>query len=163
MIGKEGIVGLSVFLGEEITPHRYVAQLPSAALALDVDIFKEAAERGGELQVLLQRFAQTFISQISQSTLCICFHNSEQRLARWLLLSQDYANSDEFPLTHEFVAQMLGIRRTGVTEAANLFKGANLIKYAYGKVSILNRQKLEAVSCSCYRIVTAQRKRLLGL
>jgi CRP-like cAMP-binding protein len=160
--GNEGVVGLSAFLGDEVAQHRAIVQLEGSAMRIPVEIFKQAANRPGPLQDMLHRCAQTLLIQVSRATFCNCFHKVDARLARWLLITQDYARSDRFPMTHEFISHMLGARRSGVTISAVALKNEALIRYTRGTITILDRQRLEAASCDCYQFIKAARARLFG-
>jgi len=160
--GNDGVVGLSAFLGDEISQHHAVVQLEGSAMRIPVELFKEAAGRPGPLQDMLHRYAQTLLIQVSRATFCNCFHKVDARLARWLLITQDCARSDQFPMTHEFIAHMLGARRSGITISAVALKNANLIRYTRGIITVLDRQRLEAASCDCYQFLKDVRVRLLG-
>jgi CRP-like cAMP-binding protein len=161
-VGYEGVGGLSVFLGDEMAQHRAIVQLPGSAMRVEAHVFKEAARRAGPFQDMLHLYTQVLLIQISRGLLCNCFHHIEERLARWVLLMQDYAGADHFALTHEFLSYMLGVRRTGVSLVASALQKARLIRYTHGKMVILDRPALEALSCSCYRIIRDERERLLG-
>ena len=160
--GNEGVVGLNAFLGDDVAQHRAVVQLEGSAMRIPVELFKEAAGRPGPLQDMLHRYAQTLLIQVSRATFCNCFHKVDARLARWLLITQDYACSDQFPMTHEFIAHMLGARRSGVTISAVALKKENLIRYSRGTITVLDRERLEATSCDCYQFIKDARVRLLG-
>ena len=162
IIGNEGMVGTPVFLGSQSSPTRAISQVPGEALRLETKVFQEEIKRGGALYGLVQRFTQAMINQISQSTVCNHRHSVEKRMCRWLLMSHDRVGTDEFPLTHEFLAQMLGVRRPTVTAAAGILQKAGLISYHRGWVTVLDRKGLEAASCECYEVVAKELDRLLG-
>ena len=162
MVGNEGMFGVSVFLGSISTPLEAIVQLPGDGLRMRADVLRQEFKQGGQLQDLLLRYTQAFITQIAQTAACNRAHPTEGRLVRWLLMCQDRAQSGELHLTHEFIANMLGIRRAGVTEAAGQLQTKGLIKYHRGHINILDRQSLEAASCECYQIVKKEFTRLVG-
>jgi CRP-like cAMP-binding protein len=161
-IGNEGMVGTPVFLGAESSPTRAISQVPGEALRMDTKIFQEEMKLGASLYGLVQRYTQAMINQISQSTVCNHRHSVEKRMCRWLLMSHDRVGVNQFPLTQEFLAQMLGVRRPTVTTVAGILQKAGLITYHRGKISILDRKGLEAASCECYEVVAKELDRLLG-
>jgi CRP-like cAMP-binding protein len=162
-IGNEGMVGIPVFLGVTTSPGQAFCQVPGLALRLAAGRFRELANGAGTVQELLQRYTYAFFTQISQGAACNRLHSLDQRLARWLLMTQDRTGGkDQFPLTQEFMAQMLGVRRATVTEAAGRLSQANLISYSRGILTIVDRPGLEAASCECYRIITDEHARLIG-
>ena len=162
LIGNEGMVGTPVFLGSQSSPTRAISQVPGEALRLETKVFQEEMKRGGALYGMVQRYTQAMINQISQSTVCNHRHSVKKRMCRWLLMSHDRAGTDEFPLTHEFLAQMLGVRRPSVTAAAGILQKAGLISYHRGTVTFLDRKGMEAASCECYEVVAKELDRLLG-
>jgi CRP-like cAMP-binding protein len=162
VIGNEGLVGTPVFLGSSHSPTRAIAQVPGAVLRMSAKVFQEEMKRGGPLYGLVQRYTQTMINQISQSIVCNHRHSVEKRMCRWLLMSHDRVGANEFPLTHEFLAQMLGVRRPTVTAVAGTLQKAELISYHRGKITVLDRKGLEAASCECYHVVEKELDRLLG-
>jgi CRP-like cAMP-binding protein len=162
IIGNEGMVGTPVFLGSQSSPTRAISQVPGEALRMETKVFREEMARGGALYGLVQRYTQAMINQISQSTVCNHRHSVEKRMCRWLLMSHDRVGTDEFPLTHEFLAQMLGVRRPTVTSGAGVLQTAGLIRYHRGRVTILDRKALETASCECYEVVAKELNRLLG-
>ncbi len=162
VIGNEGMVGTPVFLGSQSSPTRAISQVPGEALRMESKVFLEEMERGGALYGSVQRYTQAMINQISQSTVCNHRHSVEKRMCRWLLMSHDRVGIDEFPLTHEFLAQMLGVRRPTVTAGAGVLQTAGLISYHRGRVTVLDRKGLEAASCECYEVVAKELDRLLG-
>jgi len=161
-MGNEGMAGLPVFLGATSSPDRAFAQVPGRALRMSAGEFRELANGAGTVQGLLQRYTQAFFVQLAQGAACNRLHSTDQRLARWLLLTHDRVGQDRFPLTQEFMAQMLAVRRATVTEAAGRLQQAGLITYSRGIVTILDRPGLEAVSCECYRIITDEHAHLVG-
>ena len=161
-IGNEGMVGTPVFLGAESSPTRAISQVPGEALRMETGVFQEEMKLGGPLYGLIQRYTQAMINQISQSTVCNHRHSVEKRMCRWLLMSHDRVGVDEFHLTQEFLAQMLGVRRPTVTAVAGILQKAGLISYHRGTLTVLDRKGLEAASCECYEVVAKELDRLLG-
>src|SRR6202049_2551735 len=159
-IGNEGLVGTPVFLGSESSPTRAISQVPGEALRMETKVFQAEMKLGGPLYGLVQRYTQAMINQISQSTVCNHRHSVQQRMCRWLLMSHDRVGTDEFQLTQEFLAQMLGVRRPSVSAVAGILQKAGLISYHRGRITVLDRMGLEAASCECYRVVTKQLDRL---
>ncbi|HLL73926.1 MAG TPA: Crp/Fnr family transcriptional regulator [Pyrinomonadaceae bacterium] len=162
MVGNEGMFGVCVFLGSLTTPLLAQVQIPGDGYRMRADVLKREFAKGGLLQDMLLRYTQAFITQISQTAACNRAHTLEGRLAKWLLMCQDRANSKELQLTHEFISEMLGIRRAGVTEAAKQLRDAGLIHYRRGHVTITNRGGLEAESCECYPLMKREFARLVG-
>jgi CRP-like cAMP-binding protein len=162
LMGNDGIVGIPAALGDNIAATTATVQVPDSAMRMKVSVLKTEFGRGGVLQSLLLRYMQAQHAFVSQNAACNRLHQLDGRLARWLLLVCDRVESNELPLTHEFMAQMLGVRRAGVTEAANTLQQAGLIRYTRGKVTILNRKELEAASCECYEIINGEYARLLS-
>ena len=160
IIGHEGMVGLSVFLGGAITPERAVVQMGGTALKMKASVLREELRVGSALQMLLLRFTRAFIALITQSVACSQHHALDQRFARWLLMMHDYSESDELQLTHEMVAGMIGTRRAGVTVAAQSLREKGLITAARGEITILDRKGLEAACCECYGIIRNEFARL---
>jgi CRP-like cAMP-binding protein len=153
MVGAEGVVGIALFMGGETMPSRAVVQSAGQALRMPAEALQEEFRRGGPFQLALLRFTQALITQMSQTAACNRLHEIEQRLCRWLLLSRDRLQSDELLLTQELIAGMLGVRREGVSVAAGALQAAGLIRYARGRITILDRAGLEARTCECYRAV----------
>lgn len=160
-LGNEGMVGIPVLLGADQVPAETFVQVPGEALRMKVSVFKREVTPGSPLHSLLLRYTQTLINQIAQSAACNRLHSVEERACRWLLLTQDRVHSDEFPLTQEFLSQMLGVRRATVSEVAAALQKAGLISYYRGKITILDRKGLESASCECYQIVKQEYIRLL--
>ncbi|HEX8851043.1 MAG TPA: Crp/Fnr family transcriptional regulator [Gemmatimonadaceae bacterium] len=160
--GREGIAGLSVFLMAESTTATAVAQIPGMAWRIPVDAFLRLAAPTNALHRLLLRYTQAFLTQVAQTAACNAAHLVEQRCARWLLMTHDRVDGDVMPLTHEFLAFMLGVRRSGVTIAMRSLQDAKLIDYTRGRVMIVDRAGLEGASCECYRVVRAQFDQLLA-
>ncbi len=162
IIGNEGMVGTPVFLGCQSSLTRAISQVPGDALRMETTVFQEEMLRRGALYGLVQRSTQAMINQVSQSTVCNHRHSVKKRMCRWLLMTHDRVGTDEFPLTHEFLAQMLGVRRPTVTAAACSLQAAELIRYHRGRVTVLDREGMEAASCECYGVVAEELDRLLG-
>lgn len=162
VVGREGVTGLSAFLGGGPTPNQQLGQVPGKALKLPGSILAHEYKRGGRLHELLSTYILATIIQISQSAACNRIHSAEERLCRWLLMMSDRANKVYFPHTQEFLAQMLGAARPVVTTAAGALQKAGLIKYSRGNLTILNRTGLESASCECYARVAVEFDRLLG-
>lgn len=162
LVGKEGVVGIALFMGGETTPSHAVVQGGGAALRMKAKAMLHEFKRGGEFQLLLLRYTQALITQISQTAVCNRLHSVEQRLCRWLLMTHDRTESDELQMTHEFISNMLGVRREGVTVAAHRLQEAGMISYVRGHINILDRPQLLAHVCECYQVVKAEHKRLLG-
>jgi len=162
LVGSEGMVGVPVILGGNITTTKAFVQVSGSALRMDADLLKSEFNRGGQLQILLLRYTQALLTQVSQSVACNRFHTIEERLARWMLLVGDAVKSDEFMLTQEFISQMLGTRRSGVTVAAGTLSQAGMLRYSRGKITILNREALQATSCECYGVIKDEFTRLLS-
>jgi CRP-like cAMP-binding protein len=160
--GNEGLVGISLFMGGESTPSHAVVQSAGHAYRLRAEIVKREFERGAELQHLLLRYTQALITQMAQTAVCNRHHTVEQQLCRWLLLSLDRLPSNEIRMTQELIANMLGVRREGVTEAAGSLQHAGLIQYQRGHITVLDRPKLEQRVCECYAVVKRESDRLLS-
>jgi CRP-like cAMP-binding protein len=160
--GGEGMVGLPLVLGTDIAPFRALVQIPGVGVMMRGVAFLEELPHCPELRRRLLRYTQAFYTLAAQTAACNRLHPLDGRLARWLLLCQDRTQSDHLPLTHEFMATMLGTRRAGVTEAALKLKDEGLIDYARGNVHILDREGLEQFTCECYAVVRREFDRLLG-
>ncbi|HTR07348.1 MAG TPA: Crp/Fnr family transcriptional regulator [Paraburkholderia sp.] len=161
IVGNEGIVGIAIFMGGETTPSRAVVQSAGKAYRLDTRLLKEEFCRGGPMQRLLLRYTQALITQMAQTAVCNRHHSIDQQLCRWLLLSLDRLPSNELKMTQELIANMLGVRRPGVTEAAMKLQEAGLIRYSYGHIEVLDRPGLEKRVCECYSVVKREFDRLL--
>ena len=161
IVGNEGLIGIALFMGGETTPSRAIVQSAGAALRLDAQILKEEFIRGGPVQRLLLRYTQALITQMAQTAVCNRHHSIDQQLCRWLLLSMDRLPSNELKMTQELIANMLGVRRSGVTEAALKLQDAGLIRYGHGHIQVLDRPGLEKRVCECYRVVKREFDRLL--
>lgn len=163
LIGREGMVGLAAILGGKSTVNQALVQIAGNALRMDAGVLEAEFARGGALQRLLLLYTQALLAQVSQSAVCNALHTLEQRCARWLLSAQDSTEKEVLPLTQEFIAKMLGTHRPGVTEIAGKFSRIDLIQYSRGRITILNREGLESVSCNCYNIIKDEFNRLLGI
>lgn len=162
MVGNEGVVGIALFMGGDTTPNRAVVQGAGKAMKLRAKSLHVEFSRGGDFQNLLLRYTQALITQTSQTAVCNRLHSMEQRLCRWLLMTHDRTHSDELQMTQEFIANILGVRREGVTHAAQNLQEKGFISYARGRIKILDRPKLEAHVCECYEVVRAESSRLFG-
>jgi CRP-like cAMP-binding protein len=161
IVGNEGMIGIALFMGGETTPNRAVVQSAGRAYRLDARILKEEFHRAGPVQRLLLRYTQALITQMAQTAVCNRHHSIDQQLCRWLLLSIDRLPSNELTMTQELIANMLGVRRAGVTEAAMKLQDAGLIRYSYGHIEVLDRPGLEKRVCECYAVVKREFDRLL--
>ena len=159
--GNEGLVGISLFMGGETTPSRAVVQSAGHGYRLRGDLLRKEFESGGVLQHLLLRFTQALITQMTQTAVCNRHHSVDQQLCRWLLLSLDRLPGNELVMTQELIANMLGVRREGVTEAAGKLQDEGMIRYSRGHITVLDRAKLEARVCECYEVVKKEYDRLL--
>ncbi len=161
VVGKEGVVGVSLFMGGESTPSRAVVQSAGWAFRLKAPLMKSEFDRAGILMHLLLRYTHALITQMSQTAVCNRHHSLDQQLCRWLLLSLDRLTGDELVMTQELIANMLGVRREGVTQAALNLQKAGLISYARGRIKVLDRKGLEERTCECYAVVKNEYDRLL--
>ena len=162
-VGREGMVGLPVFLGDETTFLRIIAQIPGAALSMGrMDFLSLVEDKTSGLRRILLRYTQALFGQLAQQSACNRSHNMEERCARWILMTQDRVDRDEFPLTQEFLAFMLGARRASVTLAAGILARAGLISYTRGKIQVVDRAGLEEASCECYGVIQREYERLIG-
>ncbi len=162
VVGRDGAVGVSLFMGGESTPSRAVVQSAGSAYRLSGARLKQEFDRHGELLHLLLRYTQSLITQMAQTAVCNRHHALDQQLCRWLLLSLDRLDSNELKMTQELIANMLGVRREGVTEAAGRLQQHGIIRYARGKITVLDRKQLEAMSCECYAVVNRESERLMS-
>jgi CRP-like cAMP-binding protein len=160
-VGSEGVVGISLFMGGESTPSRAVVQSAGKGFKLTARAIKEEFNRIGPVMHLLLRYTQALITQMAQTAVCNRHHSLDQQLCRWLLLSLDRLDGNELVMTQELIANMLGVRREGVTEAAIKLQAAGLITYARGHIKVVNRPGLEARTCECYAVVKREYDRLL--
>jgi CRP-like cAMP-binding protein len=161
VVGNEGIVGISLFMGGDSTSSRAVVQSAGVGLRLKAQIMKDDFNRAGPVLHLLLRYTQALITQMAQTAVCNRHHSLDQQLCRWLLLSLDRLQGNELVMTQELIANMLGVRREGVTEGALKLQHAGLIQYARGHITVLNRAGLEKRSCECYAVVKKEYDRLL--
>ena len=161
VVGNEGIVGIALFMGGDSTPSRAVVQSAGQGYRLSADAMKLEFDRAGPLSHLLLRYTQALITQMAQTAVCNRHHSLDQQLCRWLLLSLDRLAGNELVMTQELIANMLGVRREGVTEAAHKLQQAGLIRYARGHILALDRPGLEKRSCECYAVVKQEYDRLL--
>jgi CRP-like cAMP-binding protein len=161
VVGNEGILGISLFMGGNTTPSRAIVQSAGHAFRLKAELLKDEFERHGPTMHLLLRYTQALITQMAQTAVCNRHHSVDQQLCRWLLLSLDRLASNELSMTQELIANMLGVRREGVTEAAGKLQDAGLIRYQRGRITVLDRPALEARSCECYQVVKREFDRLL--
>src|SRR5688500_13117587 len=159
--GNEGLVGIALFMGGETTPSRAVVQSAGHGYRLRAAALKKAFEEGGALQMVLLRFTQALITQMTQTAVCNRHHAVDQQLCRWLLLSLDRLPANELVMTQELIANMLGVRREGVTEAAGKLQAEGLIEYSRGRITVLDRTQLEERVCECYAVVKKEYDRLL--
>lgn len=162
VVGNEGILGISLFMGGETTPSRAVVQSEGHGYRLPAQRLKQEFNRAGPMMHLLLRYTQALITQMSQTAVCNRHHSIDQQLCRWLLLSLDRLSSDELKMTQELIANMLGVRREGVTEAAGKLRDAGIIEYSRGHIKVLDRPKLEQHVCECYAVVKKEFDRLLS-
>jgi CRP-like cAMP-binding protein len=162
MAGNEGMFGVCVFLGTISTPLLAQVQIAGDGLRMRAEVLKKEFKKGGQLQDLLLRYTQAFITQIAQGAACNRAHDIDGRLAKWLLMCQDRSHSKDLELTHDFIAMMLGTRRAGVTQAAGALKQKGLINYRRGQITITDREGLEALSCECYPLVKKEFARLIS-
>jgi len=162
VVGNEGIVGISLFMGGLSTPSRAVVQSAGKGYRLGADMLMDEFNRSGPVMHLLLRYTQALITQMSQTAVCNRHHSLDQQLCRWLLLSLDRLHSKELVMTQELIANMLGVRREGVTEAAGRLQKAGLIQYRRGHIVVLDRIGLEKRSCECYAVVKKEYDRLLA-
>ncbi|MGH8641987.1 MAG: Crp/Fnr family transcriptional regulator [Burkholderiales bacterium] len=161
MVGREGIVGVSVFMGGASAPSRAVVQSAGDAYRIPADQMKVEFRRGGPIQYLLLRYTQALITQMAQTAACNRHHTIEQQLCRWLLLSLDRLPTGDLRMTQELIANMLGVRREGVTEAAGRLQADRIIQYSRGRIKVMDRLMLEGRACECYKTVKGELNRLL--
>jgi CRP-like cAMP-binding protein len=162
IVGKEGAIDVSVVLGDDISSHHGIVQLAGSALRLSATALREELRRDGELRSILLRYSRFTLAQATQSAACNRLHSLEQRCARWLLAMRDRVEADTFPMTHEFLAYMLGVRRPHVTVAARALQDSGRVRYVRGRLTILDREGLEADACECHRVLKNELVRLLG-
>nr|WP_319527893.1 Crp/Fnr family transcriptional regulator [Pseudomonas laurentiana] len=162
VVGNEGLIGIAVFMGGESTPSRAIVQSAGHAYRLPGQRLKTEFNRHGEMMQLLLRYTQALITQMAQTAVCNRHHSIDQQLCRWLLLSLDRLPSNQLIMTQELIANMLGVRREGVTEAAGKLQKLGVIEYSRGHIEVLDRAKLEALCCECYAVVKKETDRLLA-
>jgi CRP-like cAMP-binding protein len=160
-VGNEGMLGIFLFMGGNSTPSQGVVESAGNGFRLKAEILKEVFERSGPTRHLLLRYTQALITQMAQTAACNRHHSVDQQLCRWLLLSLDRLPTNELFMTQEWIANMLGVRREGVTEAAGRLQDAGFIRYRRGSITVLDRPGLEARSCECYQVVKSEFDRLL--
>lgn len=156
LIGRTGMVGLPVVLGSGLGNHRAIIQVAGEVRKISAVVLKQEFYRGEELQKVLLRYVETRLIETAQLAVCNCHHTIEERLARWLLMVQDLLQSNELPLTQQFLSHMLGVRRSSVTVSAGILQQAGLIRYSRGRIAILDRQGLEYTTCECYEVFRQQ-------
>lgn len=161
VVGREGVIGVALFMGGESTPSRGVVQSAGTAYRLAGPRLKNEFAQHGEFMILMLRYTQSLITQMAQTAVCNRHHSVDQQLCRWLLLSLDRLSSDSITMTQELIANMLGVRREGVTEAAGKLQKLGVIAYSRGHIKVLDRARLEALSCECYGVVKRETDRLL--
>jgi CRP-like cAMP-binding protein len=161
VVGNEGVIGIALFMGGNSTPSRAVVQSAGQAFRLPSLRIHEEFERHGALLYLMLRYTQALITQMAQTAVCNRHHSVDQQLCRWLLLSLDRLEGNDLTMTQELIANMLGVRREGVTEAAGKLQKAGVIRYSRGKITVLDRPALEKLSCECYAVVKQETDRLL--
>lgn len=162
VVGNEGILGISLFMGGETTPSRAVVQSAGFGYRLRAQLLKQEFNRAGHVMHLLLRYTQALITQMAQTAVCNRHHSVDQQLCRWLLLSLDRLSSNELTMTQELIANMLGVRREGVTEAAGKLQRAGLIHYSRGRITVIDRPGLERKTCECYAVVKKEFDRLMA-
>lgn len=163
VVGREGVIGLPVVMGADSAPTEAMVQMSGTALRIRPPALRQIFNDSEAIRTVLLRYMLVFHIQVSQTAACNGHHRLEQRLGRWLLMAHDRAGTDHFPMTHEFLSMMLGVRRAGVTAAAGALHKAGLIDYGNGQVTILDRRGLEATSCECYAIVRREFDHLFGV
>jgi CRP-like cAMP-binding protein len=161
VVGNEGLIGVAVFMGGESTPSRAVVQSAGHAFRLPGQRLVDEFERHGEMLLLMLRYTQALITQMAQTAVCNRHHSVDQQLCRWLLLSLDRLSGNQLNMTQELIANMLGVRREGITEAAGKLQRLGLIEYSRGRITVLDRRGLEKLSCECYAVVKRESDRLL--
>ena len=160
VVGKEGMAGVAVIMGGESTPNRFIVQSRGHAYRMPADDLKEEFNHYSEIRIITLRFTQALITQMSQTAVCNRHHSIDQQLCRWLLLSLDRLENNQLNMTQELIANMLGVRREGVTEAAGKLQKLNVIEYRRGRIIVIDRPKLETLSCECYAVVRREDLRL---
>lgn len=163
LVGNEGVVGISLFMGGDTTTNRVVVLGAGVAMKMSASAMLAEFSRGSEFQRLLLRYTQSLITQISQIALCNHFHPVKQRLSRWLLMARDRTSSDNLQMTQKLISQMLGVRREGITHDAHELQTQGFISYARGQIKIIDRRGLESCACECYAVINEERNRLLSI
>jgi CRP-like cAMP-binding protein len=160
VVGNEGLIGIALFMGGDTTPSRAIVQSAGTACRLPAQLLKDEFHRSGPMQLQLLRYTQSLITQMAQTAVCNRHHSVDQQLCRWLLLSLDRLSTNRLTMTQELIADMLGVRREGVTEAAGKLQKAGVISYRRGEITVLNRPELERLCCECYAVVKRETDRL---
>ena len=161
VVGNEGLIGIALFMGGETTPSRAIVQSAGFAYQLAGQLLKDEFHGDADMQLLLLRYTQSLITQMAQTAVCNRHHSLDQQLCRWLLLSLDRLRTNQLTMTQELIANMLGVRREGVTEAAGKLQALGVIRYQRGQITVLDRPKLESLCCECYAVVKKETDRLL--
>jgi CRP-like cAMP-binding protein len=161
LVGNEGLIGIALFMGGESTPSRAIAQSTGYAYRLKGQRLKDEFARHGDMLLLMLRYTQSLIMHMAQTAICMRHHSIDQQLCRWLLLSLDRLDSNRLVMTQELIANMLGVRREGITDAAGKLQTAGVIEYSRGQITVLDRPQLEQLSCECYVVVKRETDRLL--
>jgi CRP-like cAMP-binding protein len=161
-VGNEGMVGLEIFLGGEHTPAAAFCQVKGRSARIEAGVFRQLVRDSSAFTALLLRYTQAVLTQVSQSAACNRIHSTDERCARWLLMTHDRVPGDQFVLTQAFLAEMLGTRRPSVTIAAGILQRAGLIRYSRGRVEVVDRARLEGASCECYAVIASEYDRLIG-
>jgi CRP-like cAMP-binding protein len=162
MIGNEGMVGVPAVRAKDLSPHRVFCQVPGEVRRLPVAVFEAELRRAGSLRDAVDRYTQALFCMVAQCSACNLHHPIGERCARWLLMTHDRVSGDEFPITHELLSVMLGVRRASVTLAASALQGAGLVSYSRGRMTILDRPRLEGAACACYGVVRDRYTTLLS-
>ena len=162
VVGNEGIVGVSLFMGGESTSSRAIVQSAGSAYKLDAELLKAEFSKHREMLFLVLRYTQSLLTQMAQTAVCNRHHSIDEQLCRWLLLSLDRLQNNELRMTQELIANMLGVRREGVTEAAGKLQKLGVIEYHRGKIKVMDRPRLEQLCCECYAVVKTESDRLLN-
>jgi CRP-like cAMP-binding protein len=162
LVGREGMIGLPILLGDDRSHPECLVQCAGTAISLGVEAFREELDRSPALRARVNHWAMAYINQLAQTAVCNNRHHVEQRLARWLLMGHDRAEGDSFPMTHEFLSRMLGVRRAGVTVAAGALQRAGFIRYERGWIEIVDRAGLSDAACECYNDMRREYDRLMG-
>ncbi len=161
VIGREGVVGVGVFLGSDTAPHQAVVQSAGQGLCIEAEVIQHEFEHSAAFRHLMLHYTQALITQMAQTAACVRHHSLDQRLCRWLLMQLDRLDGADIMVTHETIAHMLGVRREGVTEAAHRLQTNGVIRYARGHISVLDRAAIERLTCECYAVVSAEYDRLM--